>query len=218
MTDPYQPAEGRFRVTRRALEALRDHANPLGMVTKSPMVLRDLDVLAELARVAKVRVFFTVTTVDLSLWRTIEPGTANPYIRLDAMRRLVEAGVPAGVLLAPILPGITDAAASIEAVAHAAAEHGATSFGSSGLRLAPIVKAHYLDFVRQSFPDLLPRYERAYPGAYAPREYTSALEARVGRIRARHGLDEDSVRARRTPLNPPAAPPTRRGPQLALPL
>jgi DNA repair photolyase len=116
VTDCYQPAEGRFRITRAALEALRDVANPLGMVTKSPLVLRDLDVLADLARQAKVRIFFTITTVDLGLWRTLEPGTANPFKRLEVMRRLNEAGVPAGVLLAPILPGITDSVASLDAV------------------------------------------------------------------------------------------------------
>jgi DNA repair photolyase len=220
-TDAYQPAEGRFRITRRVLEALRDVANPLGMVTKSPMVIRDLDVLADLARVAEVRVFFTVTTVDPDLWRTLEPGTANPLKRLHAMRRLHEAGVPAGVLLAPILPGITDSVASIEAVAAAAAEHGAAFFGATALRLAPVVKEHYLGFVGGSFPELLPRYERAYTATNAPREYTRALEPRVDRIRARHGFAVDSMRTRR--LVPGAGPgdgtlPTRRGAQLALPL
>lgn len=216
-TDCYQPAEGRFRITRRALEALRDHDNPVGMVTKSPMVLRDLDVLADLARVAKVRVFFTITTVDLGLWRTLEPGTANPLKRLEVMRRLVEAGVPAGVLLAPILPGITDSVASIEAVAAAAAEYGATFFGAGTLRLAPIVKEHYLGFVGATFPDLLPRYERAYPRAHAPRDYQTMLDARVVRIRARHGFAEDSMRERRPPPDGETLP-IRRGRQLGLAL
>ena len=220
-TDPYQPAEGRFRLTRRVLEALRDHANPLGMVTKSPMVLRDLDVLGELARVAEVRIFFTVTTVDPDLWRTLEPGTANPLKRLHVMRLLNDAGVPAGVLLAPILPGITDSVQSIEAVARAAAEHGAAFFGATALRLAPIVKEHYLGFVGATFPALLPRYERAYAGTNAPREYRAALDARLDRIRARYGFDEDSMRARH--LVPTAAPTGERKPpgrdgQLALPL
>jgi len=220
-TDCYQPAEGRFRITRRALEVLRDHANPVGMVTKSPMVLRDLDVLADLARIASVRVFFTITTVDLGLWRTLEPGTANPLKRLAVMRRLAEAGVPTGVLLAPILPGITDSVASIESVAAAAAEHGAGFFGASPLRLAPIVKEHYLGFVEASFPDLLPRYERAYPRAHAPRDYQTKLDARVARIRARHGLDEDSMRQGRRVRggeSEHALAPVRRGMQLGLPL
>ena len=221
-TDAYQPAEGRFRLTRRTLEALRDYRTPLGMVTKSPMVYRDVDLLAELARVAKVRVFFTITTVDLSLWRTLEPGTANPFKRLEVMQRLIAAGVPAGVLLAPILPGITDSVESIEAVARAAAEHDALYFGSSALRLKPIVKDYYLGFVAEEFPSLLPRYERAYPVVNAPREYQEALDARVERVRARYGFAEDSMRNRRLVPRPEAADgevvDRSRGPQLALPL
>jgi DNA repair photolyase len=192
-TDPYQPAEGHYRLTRRVLEVLRDHRNALGMVTKSLMVLRDLDVLVELARVARVRIFFTITSLDRALWRRLEPGTANPFRRLHAMQLLNEAGVPSGVLLAPILPGITDSVESIEAIASAAAEHGAAFFGATALRLAPVVKEHYLDLVSEQFPHLLPRYQRAYPGAYAPPEYLAKLEARVDRIRVRYGFDEDQM-------------------------
>lgn len=169
----------------------------MGLVTKSPLILRDLDVLADLARVAKVRVFFTITTVDLNLWRVLEPGTANPYKRLQVLRTLCDADVPAGVLLAPILPGITDSVESIEAVARAASEHQAAFFGATALRLAPIVKEHYLGFVGDEFPDLLPRYQRAYGGVNAPREYQAALQARVDRIRARYGFSEDSMRKRK---------------------
>jgi DNA repair photolyase len=215
-TDAYQPAEGRFRLTRRALEAFRDHGNPIGIVTKSPMVLRDLDVLAGLARVAKVHIFFTITTVDLALWRTLEPGTANPFKRLDVMRRLVDAGVPAGVLLAPILPSITDSVESLEAVAAAAQAHGAMWFGSSVLRLKPIVREHYLAFVDETFPDLAARYARAYPGTHAPQAYQEQLSARVDRIRARYGFAEDSMRERRLAPPEPAVPIRPR--QIALPL
>src|SRR5829696_4919686 len=222
VTDCYQPAEGRFRITRAALEALRDVANPLGMVTKSPLVLRDLDILAPLARAAKVRVFFTITTVDLSLWRTLEPGTANPFKRLEVMRRLNEAGVPSGVLLAPILPGITDSTASLEAVAEAAADHNAAFLGTSTLRLAPVVKQEYLGFVDGAYPDLLPRYERAYVGSNAPRDYQRALDERVERIRSRYGFAEDSMR--KHAITPPGTAPEpglplrRVGPQLLLPM
>jgi DNA repair photolyase len=220
-TDAYQPAEGRFRLTRRVLEALRDCHNPLGMVTKSPMVYRDIDLLVELARVAHVRVFFTITTVDLSLWRTLEPGTANPFKRLHVMRELAAAGVPAGVLLAPILPGITDSVEAIEAVAAAAADHKAAFFGSGALRLRPVVREHYLEFIGETFPDLLPRYERAYIGVNAPRRYQEKLAARVERIRGRYGFAEDSMRERRlvpstAPTGEPGSP--RGGRQLALPL
>ena len=224
VTDCYQPAEGRFRITRATLEALRDVANPLGMVTKSPLVLRDLDILAPLARVAKVRIFFTITTVDLDLWRRLEPGTASPFKRLEVMRRLHAAGVRAGVLLAPILPGITDSTASLEAVARAAAEHDAAFLGTSTLRLAPVVKDQYLTFVDRQFPDLVERYERAYFGSNAPREYQRALDERVDRIRARYGFAADSMRT--VEITPPASAPElpvgpgfrRVGPQLMLPI
>jgi DNA repair photolyase len=195
------------------------------MVTKSPLVLRDIDVLAELARLAKVRVFFTVTTVDLSLWRTLEPGTANPYKRLEVMRRLNEAGVPAGVLLAPILPGITDSVASIEAVARAAAQHGAAFFGASALRLKPVVRDGYFEFVGAEFPELLPRYQRAYFGTNPPTEYQAALDERVDRIRAAYNFVGDSMRTRRGEdefervmegVEDPRL--ARVGPQLTLPL
>jgi DNA repair photolyase len=217
VTDCYQPAEGRYRLTRAALEALLDVANPLGMVTKSPLVLRDLDILAPLARVAKVRVFFTITTVDLDLWRRLEPGTANPFKRLEVMRRLNAAGVRAGVLLAPILPGITDSTASLEAVARAAAEHDAVFLGTSTLRLAPLVKEQYLTFVDRQYPDLVERYERAYFGSNAPREYQRALDERVERIRRRYGFLSDSMRTGE--ITPPADLGLRRvGPQLMLPI
>jgi DNA repair photolyase len=196
VTDCYQPAEGRYRITRQVIEALLAHRNPIGMVTKSPMVLRDRDVLVELAATAKVRICFTITTVDLALWRKLEPGTANPLKRLHVMRLLNEAGVPAGVILAPILPGITDSVESIEAVVAAAAEHRAAFFTSTALRLMPHVKEHYLGFVAASFPALMPRYERAYPRVYAPREYLTKLDERVGRISARYGFDDDAMRKR----------------------
>jgi DNA repair photolyase len=199
-TDCYQPAEGRFRLTRATLEVLRELRNPLGMVTKSPMVVRDVDLLADLARHTRVRVVFTVTTVDLDLWRRVEPGTASPFQRLRALRRLNEAGVPAGVLMAPVLPGLTDSVASIEAVAGAAADHGAAFFGASALRLMPTVKEHYLAFVEREFPELAPRYARAYPGTAAPRAYTAALGRRLGRIRAAHGLDYGSLHPQLEPV------------------
>ena len=213
-TDPYQPVEARYRLTRGALELLREHANPISLLTKSPMIVRDVDVFAEVARVASAEVFFSITTVDLDLWRTFEPGTANPFNRLKAMRTLRDAGVPAGVMMAPILPGLTDSAESIEAVAAAARDHHAVSFSTAALRLAPHVKEFYLGFIGDEYPDLLPRYKRAYPGAYAPPEYRAKLNARVERIRAAYGFAGHGER-RRAPQPPPLP---RRGPQLALPI
>ena len=222
VTDCYQPAEGRFRVTRRTLETLLTHRNPMSMVTKSPMILRDLDILAALAKIANVRISFTITTVDTALWRKVEPGTANPFKRLHVMRLLNKAGVPAGVLLAPILPGITDSVESIEAVTAAAREHGAAFLDGTALRLAPVVKEHYLGFIGGSFPHLLPRYELAYPGTYAPRVYTDKLQARLDRIRDRYGFKDGYMRMHRVPLSAEtASAATARawgGGQLALPL
>lgn len=218
-TDAYQPCEGRFRITRAVLEALRDARNPLSIVTKSTLIVRDLDILAELARAAAVRVYFTITTVDPVLWRIIEPGTPHPLKRLQIMQRLNAAGIPAGVFMAPILPGITDSIDAIEAVAAAASHHGAVSFGSSPLRLAPLVKEHYLDVIATTFPDLLPRYQRAYSGANAPVDYRDAIDRRVAHIRQRHGFAADSVASReRDAIDPPSgmpSPPVRTG-QLAL--
>jgi len=198
-TDCYQPIEGKYRLTRRALEVLLAHRNPVGLVTKSPLVLRDRDLLAALAHVATVRVFFTITTLDPTLWRQVESGTAPPHQRLRALHALSEAGVPTGVLLAPILPGLTDSEEQIAAVAAAAAASGAVSFGAGVLRLAPFVKEHYLGWLSEHYPDLLRRYERAYSGAYAPREYLARLDARVERVRARYGVGAASSEQRQAP-------------------
>lgn len=220
VTDPYQPCEGRYRLTRRVLEALRDFRNPVSITTKSTLVLRDLDLLADLQRLAGVTVYVTVTTLDPVLWRLIEPGTPPPLQRLAALRRLREAGVPAGVFMMPILPGITDSVDSIDAVAAAAAEHGAVSFSTSTLRLAPLVKEHYLDFVGASFADLIPRYQKAYPGTDPPLAYRDALARRVERIRARYGFGDERLPTRRLePAEPPRFDDRRSGGgQLALPL
>jgi DNA repair photolyase len=213
-TDPYQPVEGRYKLTQGSLMLLRDHANPISLLTKSPMIVRDVDLFADLARIASAEVFFSITTVDLDLWRTVEPGTANPFHRLRAMQALREAGVPAGVMMAPILPGITDSERSIEAVAAAAREHKAASFTAVPLRLAPHVKEFYLGFIADDYPDLLRRYKRAYPGTHAPPEYRDKLNERVERIRAAYGF---AGRGDRRPAPAAATAPPRRGAQLALP-
>ena len=220
-TDAYQPCEGRYRITRHVLEALRDCRTPASVVTKSTLVLRDADLLADLARVAGATVYFTVTTLDPDVWRAVEPGTPPPAKRLCVMRRLVDAGVPCGVFLAPILPGITDSADSIDAVAAAAKAHGASSFGTSVLRLAPLVREHYLGFVAARFPDLLPRYERAYPGTNIRPDYLAAMERRVARIRERHGFANDAMADRRREYDRPVPATRFTGPvqhQLSLPL
>jgi DNA repair photolyase len=192
-TDAYQPCEGRYQLTRRCLKALRDFETPISIVTKSTMILRDLDLLADLAEGPGAAVYFTITTLDEALWRLIEPGTPPPRKRLHVLRRLAEAGVTTGVFLAPILPGLTDSVASIDAVAAAARAHGAASFGTSVLRLAPLVSEHYLAFIAKSFPELLHRYERAYRGTNISTDYQLAIERSVGRVRAHHGFGLDAM-------------------------
>jgi DNA repair photolyase len=193
-TDPYQPCEGRYRITRASLEALRDFCVPLSIVTKSPMVVRDCDVLVDVARRTggEVRVFFSVGTVDEGVWRQTEPGTASPAKRLAAMRRLREAGIKAGVLCAPVLPGLSDSEESLEAVARAAHESGAYFFGSRLLKLDPHVKDYYLTFVAQELPALLPLYRATYPrGAYGSGEYVREVERRIRQVRSRYRFPDD---------------------------
>src|SRR5215207_1723088 len=196
-TDAYQPCEGRYRLTRRCLEALRDHDTPVSIVTKSTLILRDRELLAALAQGPGATVYFTITTLDPDLWRVIEPGTPSPHKRLEVLRRLSEAGIPCGVFLAPILPGITDTAESIEAVAAAARDHGAASFGSAVLRLAPLVKEHYFGFIAETFPDLVPRYERVYAGTNISPDYQAAIERRLARVREHYGFTADAMQSRR---------------------
>jgi len=201
----------RYELRRRSWvgeQVVLERQNPVSMVTKSPLVLRDLDLLTALADVVPVRVFFTITTVDERLWRHLEPGTAPPLQRLRSMRRLADVGICAGVLLAPILPGITDSHGAIDAVVAAAAEYHAAFIGSTVLRLAPVVKEHYLGLIERAFPDLLPRYLRAYPGAYAPRAYLDGVEMRVAEARQRHGFSDDASEWRHRSsrfVSPPAA-------------
>ncbi|HZS87453.1 MAG TPA: radical SAM protein, partial [Chloroflexota bacterium] len=191
-TDCYQPAEGRFRLTRRILEVCLARHQPLSIVTKSTLILRDRDLLAELAQRAPVRIFITVTTLDPALWKALEPGTPPPLQRLRVLRELRAAGIRAGVLLAPILPGLTDSVASLDGVLAAAAEHGAAFVSCGPLRLAPLVKEHYLGVIGARFPDLLSRYERAYSGANAPPAYRERLDARLAELRRKYHFAEDA--------------------------
>jgi DNA repair photolyase len=194
-TDPYQPCEGRFRLMRGVLQALIDHQTPASIVTKSTLVFRDLDLLVALNDVAGARVNVTITTLDRDLWRTVEPGTPPPAKRLEILSRLVAAGIPCGVYLAPILPGLTDSEEAIDKIAAAARSHGASRFWAGPLRLAPLVKEHYLGWVEEFHPDLLPRYARAYPRSDPPAAYRDWIEERISRVKARHGFFEEKYPA-----------------------
>lgn len=198
-TDPYQPAEKRFRVTRRCLEVLERYRNPFSIVTKSPLVNRDLDHLQRAARTIDVRVYVTVTTVDRVISDRLEPGAFPPEARLDAVQRLAEAGVPVGVMMAPVMPGINDSAESIEALAAAAAAHGAKSFWAGPLRLAPPVRDHFFATLEREFPDVLPWYLRHLEGQHLPRDVRARIEAVSAEAQERYGLPDS---ARRTPVEP----------------
>ncbi len=186
--DPYEPAERKYEITRRLITLLRDHANPISITTKSALVTRDIELLAELSRVAECRVNFSVGSLDDDIWRKTEPGTPKPIKRLEAMQQLVEAGVSAGVLLAPIIPGLSDSRESLEAVVSAASEHKAVYLAPNVLHLKPGSREWFMPFLRESYPHLYPEHRNAYKTSYAPREYTGAVLELVDSLREKWRL------------------------------
>ena len=199
-TDPYQPIEGKYRLTRHCLEAFAAWRTPVALLTKGTLAVRDVDVLQELTRKTDSTVCFSVTTVDRETARRLEPGTPPPEKRLLAMSRLVDAGIDAGVALAPVVPGITDGRANIEAVVRAAADHGARFLWSSALYLKPGTKEHFLDFVGSEYPSLRHEYRRMYPGAYAPSYVQRRVSLRVDDAMRERGLSSRPPRRRPTPV------------------
>lgn len=194
-TDPYQPCEGRYRITRRTLEALLDSPLPLTVVTKGTLVVRDIDLYMKLARAVDVRICVSIGTIDADIARGAEPDAPPPRARLEAVRRLRAAGIDAGVLAAPILPDLTDSEASLDAVAAGARANGATFFSTRPLKLDPGVRPHYFVYLAERFPALLPVAERRFGERVNPeRAYVDVLEARVARVRARHGFVEERYR------------------------
>ncbi len=196
-TDPYQPAEGRYKLTRGCLEALRDASNPFSLITRSPMVVRDLDVLVDAASRAEVGVVFSVPTLDEEVWRRTEPGTPPPRRRLEALSKLVAAGVKAGVGMAPILPGISDSPEQLERVVRAAREAGATNVWANVLYLKPGTREHFLEALASDWPEELDRYERLYASrAYLSKAQVEPVRRMVAELRKQHGIrDRRSVRA-----------------------
>jgi len=195
-TDPYQPIEGHYKLTRRSLEALIAGRTPVGIVTKGPMIVRDADLLQELSRVASCTVYLSVPTVDEDAWRALEPGTAHPLQRLRAVRMLRDAGVNAGVLMAPVVPGFTTQTARLEATIKAVADHGAAFMGANVLYLKGGTKDHFMGFLAHAFPDMVPGYQRLYPGAYASPEYVATLRALIDMLQERYEVNR---RARKVP-------------------
>ena len=200
-TDPYQPAEGRYRLTRGCLEALGAAHNPFSLITRGPLVVRDVDVLQEAARRAEVSVNFSVPTLDERVWRTTEPGTAPPRQRLRALKRLVDAGIRAGVGMAPILPGLSDRPEQLERVVRAAREAGATHVWANLLYLKPGTREHFLGCLARDWPEELERYERLYAGrAYLGGPEAKAVRSEVEGLRRRHRIaDRRAVRLQPAP-------------------
>ncbi len=195
-SDPYEPAEAQYGLTRQILEALAEFRNPASITTKGALVRRDVDVLRRLNEVAGVQVVFSVGTIDETVWRQTEPGAPHPMARLEAMQYLVEHGVPAGVLAAPLLPGLSDSAVSINALVAAAAAHRAQFLSSNLLFLRPGSREWFMPFIRESYPHLAPGYARLYRSEHAPRDYTNAVLGLVDDARLRWELSRmPSVRS-----------------------
>jgi len=198
-TDPYQPAEGRYRLTRACIEALAEAESPFAIITRGPLVVRDIDVLTESARRADVSVTFSVPTLDLEIWRRTEPGTAPPRQRLRALARLVEAGIDARVGMAPILPGLSDRPELLAEVVREARAAGATGIWANLLYLRPGTREHFLAALEDDWPELLPKYERLYRrGAYLPRQEADPVRDRVRKLARSHGI-RDRRRVRLVP-------------------
>ena len=200
-TDPYQPAEGRYRLTRACIEAFAEASSPFSIITRGPLIVRDVDVLAEAARRARVSVTFSVPTLDEEIWRRTEPGTAPPRQRLRALSRLVEAGIDARVGMAPILPGLSDRPELLADVVREARAAGATGIWANLLYLRPGTREHFLAALERDWPELLPDYERLYRrSAYLPRRETDPVRERVRALARSHGVRD----RRRVRLEPPA--------------
>jgi DNA repair photolyase len=202
-TDPYQPAEGRYRLTRACIEAFAASSNPFSLITRGPMIVRDLDVLAEASRNAEVSVMFSVPTLDAAVWRTTEPGTAPPQQRLRALATLVDAGIKASVGMAPILPGLSDRPEQLAEVVKAVRAAGATSVWANLLYLKPGTKEHFLEALARDWPEELERYEQLYEQrAYLPRAEVDPVRNEVRSLAREHGVRD----RRKRPLEPPPEP------------
>jgi DNA repair photolyase len=187
-TDPYQWVEGRYKLMRGIWEALRDAANPCSVLTKSPLLLRDLDLMREIAAVTDIAANLSIPTMDEKPWRASEPHTPHPRARMEAVAALNRAGIPTGILVAPLMPGINDDPRQVERILEAAAEAGAVGVSGIALHLRGEVRGIFMDWLRSYRPDLVPRYEALYRrGAYVPREEQDRLRRLLRTTRAAAG-------------------------------
>jgi DNA repair photolyase len=207
-TDPYQHCEGRYRLTRGVVEAFADFQNPLSMLTKSTMIVRDLDVFRRLNDVTEATVSMSVGTLDERVRTVVEPGTPPGRRRLEILARFADAGIRTGVLVAPILPGLTDDDEHLEEVVAACVEAGVSFVAPIALHVRASIRAYVIPWVERTYPDLVPLYRELYGSrAYAPKAYQQELSERFTRIRDRHGVGAAGHRA---------APKRERQEQLAL--
>src|SRR6187401_2805044 len=180
-TDPYQPIEGHYKLTRGAIVELAASKTPVSVVTKGPMVVRDADVLLEATKAARCTVCISVPSVDEDAWKRLEPGTAHPLQRLRAVRTLTQAGVRAGVLMAPVVPGITTSKRVLESTISAIAAHGAAFVGANVLHLEGGTRDHFFEFLGREYPHLVDGYQRLYANGAkrVPREYAKAVSSKM---------------------------------------
>jgi DNA repair photolyase len=203
-TDPYQPAERKFEVTRGILEEFARHSDlDIGIVTKSDLVLRDIDLLKEIAGKNRLFINITVTTLKTDLARILEPRAPRPDLRLDAVNRLVRAGLQAGVICAPVLPGITDNPKDLEALVHATAQVNGKYIFANPLFLKPCSAAVFMPFLEEQFPELAESYRQRYQEkAFLPKAYGARLSQLMGRFRAKYGIRNSYERYEERPASP----------------
>jgi DNA repair photolyase len=200
-TDPYQPGEARYRLTRACIEALADSGTPFSIITRGPLIRRDVDVLTDAARRVALHISISVPTLDRDIWRNTEPGTAPPARRLETVSVLTEAGLDVGVAIAPILPGLSDDPRLLADTVRAARAAGARSIWASHVHLRPGTREHFLDSLARDWPELLPRYEQLFAGrAYLPATETRTTSELVRALARTHAAPHRPV------LRPPAQP------------
>jgi DNA repair photolyase len=211
--DCYQRAEGRYRLMPGILEALRDAANPFSILTKGSLILRDLPLLQEAARVTEVGANVSVGSVDRSIWRSLEPGTPSPQKRLEVCRTLTDAGIGCGVLMAPIVPFLSDSPSQLKETVAAIAAAGASHVAPIVLHLRAGAREWFLAWLEREHPELIPKYQRLYArGSYAPKAYQQEITARVHKLGKRFGIgragarEARRVRARSFGVPPSATP------------
>jgi DNA repair photolyase len=216
-TDPYQWVEGRYKLMRGIWEAFRDFANPCSILTKSPLLLRDIDLLKQISGVAEVSACLSVPTLDEKAWRATEPHTPNPRARLEAVAELNRQDIPTGILIAPLMPGINDAPEQVAKIVELATEAGATSIGGNTLFLRGSVRQVFFDWLREHRPDLIPRYEKLYArGAYLQLTDRRKIESAAGAPWAGWSYEErtrhrGTARRRPAPDDPSQGPLARAG-------